>query len=264
MPLMFGENSGNVRSTAKLPTTDRTVKLDPIPRFFLPMQIPVNTCVRRLFSGTSNVSFTTSPGLNGITLRSSHNDFMCSRSKVSMMCPHRLKYDLRFFNSLVGVHGNCPPPALPHPVCVAPASKLVIGASSPRSSGLNLLVSPPARVLISHRALDVMDRAYCVGPRIAAVIIVVVVTHDDDDVTVIPRAIAAASTRAIDVVAVAVACVNARRIARMENIIVRVSVRNSHTPDSALGRRASTCDDGEARGWDRSRARAVRVRRGAV
>ena len=170
------------------------------------------------------------------------------------MCPHRLKYDLRFFNSLVGVHGNCPPPALPHPVCVAPASKLVIGASSPRSSGLNLLVSPPARVLISHRALDVMDRAYCVGPRIAAVIIVVVVTHDDDDVTVIPRAIAAASTRAIDVVAVAVACVNARRIARMENIIVRVSVRDSHTPDSALGRRASTC--GEARGWDRTRASA--------
>ena len=111
-----------------------------------------------------------------------------------------------------------------------------------------MLVSPPARVLISHRALDVIDRAYCVGPRIAAVIIVDVVRDDDDDddVTVIPRAIAAASTRAIDVVAVAAACVNARRIARMENIIVRVSVRDSHTPHRALGRRASTCDDADA------------------
>ena len=126
-----------------------------------------------------------------------------------------------------------------------------------------MLVSPPARVLISHRALDVIDRAFCVGPRIAAVIIVVVVTHDDDDdVTVIPRAIAAASTRAIDVVAVAVAvaCVNARRIARMENIIVRVSVRDSHTPDRALGRRASTCDDGAREdGTAVERARCVCV-----
>lgn len=98
------------------------------------------------------------------------------------MCPHRLKYDFRFFNSLVGVHGSCPPPALPHPSWSAPASKLVSGASSPRGAGFNFPCSVPNRGFIALIALDAIDRvALHVIDRIPSF---VVRADIDDDVDV--------------------------------------------------------------------------------
>ena len=65
--LIVGAYSGNVRSTGTFAITDRSVNELPIPRFLRAITIPVNQFARRLFSSTSTLTLTTSPGRNGTT-----------------------------------------------------------------------------------------------------------------------------------------------------------------------------------------------------
>ena len=133
---IVGAYSGNVRSTGTFAITDRSVNELPIPRFLRAITIPVNQFARRLFSSTSTLTLTTSPGRNGTTALDAAISRIFSSSSVCMMNLHRFWYVLRLRSCDVGVNALIPPPPLPKLGSFRrPASQGVSGGSIPRGGG---------------------------------------------------------------------------------------------------------------------------------